>query len=104
VSFFSFVFFFSFLVFRLLLSLPLSLLSLSLLLSPHLDVLQRLEHPQRLVDRAAEREVVDRRVLHDTLAVDDEEAAEGDAVGREHAERLGDLLLEVGDERVGEVA
>ena len=67
-------------------------------------MLQRLEHPQRLFDGAAEREVVDRRVLHDALAVDDEEAAEGDAVGGQDAEGLGDLLLEVGDERVGEVA
>ena len=43
-------------------------------------------------------------MLHDALAVDDEEAAQGDAVRGQHAEGLGDLLLEVGDERVGEVA
>ena len=67
-------------------------------------MLQRLQHPQRLVDRPAERQVVDRRVLHDALAVDDEEPAERDAVGAEDAEGLGDLLLEVGHERVGEVA
>ena len=67
-------------------------------------MLQRLQHPQRLVDRPAERQVVDRRVLHDALAVDDEEAAQGDAVRGEHAEGLGELLLEVSDERVGEVA
>ena len=43
-------------------------------------------------------------MLDHALAVDDEEAAKGDPFGRQHAEGLGDLLLEVGDERVGEVA
>jgi len=69
-----------------------------------LHVLHRLQDAQGLVDAAAEGQVVDGGVLDDTLAVDQEEAAQGDAVGREDAVGLADLLLEVGDERVGEVA
>ena len=67
-------------------------------------MLQRLEGAQGLVHAAAEGEVVDGVVLHDALLVDDEETAERDAVLGEDVVGGGDLLLEVGDEGVVDVA
>ena len=70
----------------------------------HLNVLNGLQHSQRLVDRAPEAEVVDRRVLHDPLLVDDEEPPEGDARIGQHPVAMRDGLLEVGNQGVLQVA
>jgi hypothetical protein len=69
-----------------------------------LHVLNSLEHAQGFVDGATERRVVDGGVLDDTFTIDDEQTAERGAVFVEHVVRLGDLALEVRDERVLEVA
>ena len=66
-------------------------------------MLNRLEHPQGLVDRTSEGEVVDGRVLNDTLPVDDEQSTEGDSIVRKHIIGGRDLLLEIGDESVVDV-
>src|SRR5206468_1464991 len=44
-----------------------------------LEVLQRIEHAERLIDAAAERQVVDGTRADDPLLIDDEGAAERDA-------------------------
>jgi hypothetical protein len=44
-----------------------------------LHILDRLQRAQRLVHAAAKGQVVDGGMLHDTLLVDDEQAAESDA-------------------------
>merc|ERR1719473_575251 len=69
-----------------------------------LHVLDRLQSAERLVHGAAEGKVVDGAVLDDALLVNDEEAAERDALVAEHLELLADLLLEIGDERVPKIA
>eukprot|EP00976_Prorocentrum_cordatum_P062685 1176812-Prorocentrum_minimum.AAC.3 len=63
-----------------------------------------LEHAEGLVDVAAEGKVVDGGVLDDALLVDDEQAAERNALIGQHIEGRGDLLLKVGHQGVGEVA
>lgn len=50
------------------------------LIRVRLDVLERLEDAERLVNGAPEAEVVDGGVLENALLVDDEEAAESDAL------------------------
>lgn len=69
-----------------------------------LDVLQSLEHTQGLVNIATEGQVVNGGMLHNTLAVDDEETAQGNTICGKHAEGLADLALQIGHQRVGEVA
>ena len=65
--------------------------------------LERLQDAERLVHRAADADVVDRGVLDDAVGVDDEEAAQRDGAGLvEDAVLLGELLLEVLEERVRE--
>ena len=44
--------------------------------SRHVGVLKRLHQPQRLVDRAADRKVVDRDLTQHALVIDDEQTPE----------------------------
>eukprot|EP00187_Rhodella_violacea_P005311 CAMPEP_0174895384 /NCGR_PEP_ID=MMETSP0167-20121228/9811_1 /TAXON_ID=38298 /ORGANISM="Rhodella maculata, Strain CCMP736" /LENGTH=270 /DNA_ID=CAMNT_0016134701 /DNA_START=78 /DNA_END=887 /DNA_ORIENTATION=+ len=68
-----------------------------------LSELNRLQRPQRLVNAPAERQVVDRRVLHDALLIDDEEPAQRHAVRAQHPVRLRHLPLQVREQRVVEL-
>src|ERR1035437_2323003 len=66
-------------------------------------VLEGLQDAERLVDGAADRRVVDRRVLDDAFGVDDEQAAQRDlAVLGQHVVLLGEVLAEILEERVRE--
>ena len=68
------------------------------------DELEGLDEADRLVDGAADGEVVDRDLAEDALGVDDEEPAERDAVRLdEHAVVARDLHVAVRDERQLEV-
>src|ERR1019366_1565074 len=66
-------------------------------------VLEGLEDAKRFVDRPADRRVVDRRVLDDTIGVDDEKAAKSDlAVLGQYVVLPGKVLAEILEERVRE--
>src|SRR5688500_46483 len=68
------------------------------------DELAGPENADGLVDAAAHREVVDRRVLHDAVRVDDEQPAQRDALLGEHAVALAHLAFEVREEWIGDAA
>ena len=67
-------------------------------------MLDGLEHPQGLVNRAAKGKVVDGRVLDDTLPVDNEQPTQSDSVIGQDVVGGRDLLLEIGDKAVVDVA
>lgn len=69
-----------------------------------LDVLDGLKHAQGFIYTAAKSKVVDGAVLDESLLVDDEEAAQGNAIVRQHLIGRADLLLEIRDKGVLEVA
>src|SRR5205823_345136 len=69
-----------------------------------LEMLQRVEHPQRLVDAPAEGQVVDRDRADDPLLIDNERAAEGDPAFEQHAVIAADFLVEIRDEGVAQAA
>ena len=64
------------------------------------DKLEGLDETEGLVDRAADGEVVDRHLLHNTLGVDDKQTTQSNAlVLKEHAVVGRDLLGDVGNDR-----
>src|SRR3569832_1511377 len=63
-----------------------------------LEKLQRIDHAQHFVDFAAERQIVNHLVLDDALTVDQERAAQRDAVRMLDAVGASDLMLDVGDD------
>ena len=69
-----------------------------------LEVLQGIEHAHRLVDAAAQRLVVHQLVPHHARLVDQEGAAVRGPVVRQDVVGLRDLLLEVGEDWVGDLA
>src|SRR5882724_8733104 len=65
--------------------------------------LQAVEHAQHFLRVAADRQVVDRHEADDALRIDDEGDAQRHALGLvEHAERLRQLALDVGEHREGQ--
>jgi len=68
------------------------------------NVLVGLKNTKRLVDVASNRSLVDRHVHHHPLGVDDEQAAIRLAVFVEDVVSGADLTLEVGDERIVDIA
>jgi hypothetical protein len=66
--------------------------------------LQRLHEPQRLADRAPEQVGVVRRVLNDAVRIDDDGGAAGDAAFDQRLVVAGDGLVEVGEQRVIQLA
>src|SRR5689334_15629537 len=73
-------------------------------LSVLLGELQRLHHTEGLVDAAPERQVVHDLMAHDAFGIDQEETAERDAIRQQDVVRARDVLLEVGDQRIRDVA
>mmetsp|Transcript_2043 Transcript_2043/g.6541 ORF Transcript_2043/g.6541 Transcript_2043/m.6541 type:complete len:263 (-) Transcript_2043:49-837(-) len=69
-----------------------------------LNVLQRLEHAKSFIDGATEGEVVDGGVLDDTFAINDEQTTQSDTFFVQHVIRFSDFTLQVGHERVLQVA
>lgn len=62
--------------------------------------LQRIEEAQRLLRIAANVQTIDRDMLDHIVGVDDEGGAIGDtSIGSDDAERVGEILLVVGDPR-----
>lgn len=70
----------------------------------HLHVLKSFQNSQRFIHVAAESQIVDGCVLDDTLLVNDEEPAQGNAVFSEHTVRLCDVLLQVRHQGVLDLA
>ena len=70
-----------------------------------LHVLEGLQDTQGFIHAATDGEVVDRAVHDHSIRIDDEQASEGNArLLVENAVGPGDLLLEVGNEGVGDIS
>ena len=70
-----------------------------------LNVLEGLEHPEGFIHAAAHGQVVDRAVHDHALGVDDEQPAKGDAcIFVEHVVGAGNVLLQISNQRVSDVA
>ena len=69
-----------------------------------LEELERVQNPQRLIDAASERKIVDEFVTHDALPVDEEESAQGDGVIEENTVVARDAFCGVRDHREADAA
>jgi len=66
--------------------------------------LQGMEDAQGLVDASAEGQIVDHLMTDDTLAIDKEKPAQGDTGGEEDLIGAGNRFIEVGDQRISDIA
>ena len=69
-----------------------------------LHELERLDQAERLVHRPPNRQIVDRDLAHHAGRIDDEQAAQRDAVRQQHAVVGADPLGQVGEQRILELA
>src|SRR6185369_8614500 len=74
------------------------------LVSMSLDKLKGIYHPQCFRNVAAEGEVIYYRMSHKSLGVDEKEAAQGNSIVEQDAIALGDVLVQVGNQRILDVA
>src|SRR3972149_6576275 len=65
-----------------------------------LEELQGLDHAEDLLHVAAQQQVVDNLVADDAALVDQEQPPQCDPAGEQHVVRLGDRLVQVGDQRI----
>lgn len=68
------------------------------------DELQCFDHADGFANATAERQVVDNLVANDAFGVDEEQTAKGDAAAEQHVVSATDVFVQVGDQRILNVA